>query len=75
MRCALPGGGLNLLVSFDGPVPELVDRLALEEGVPVQPGDAFGAPNCFRFQLGATDDSLRRGVASIRQVAKEVVKC
>lgn len=68
MRCQRPGGGLNILVGFDGPIDDIVERLVLEGGVPVHPGEAFGAPGYFRIQFGATDAALelaRERIASV----------
>lgn len=72
LHCVLPGGGLNLLVTFDGPVTELVNRLILDAGVPVHPGEAFGGSGCFRLQLGATDESLRQALDSMSRITTEL---
>jgi aspartate aminotransferase len=75
MRCAVPGGGLNLFVGFDGPVKTMINRMVLEAGVPVHPGEAFGVSGYFRFQLGATEESLGRALESMRRIARELQGC
>jgi aspartate aminotransferase len=63
-----PAGGLNLLVRFTGDTDELVRRLIFQGGVPVHPGEAFGAPGYFRLQFGAPDDAARAALAQLSKI-------
>jgi len=67
IRCTAPEGGLNALLGFDGDTARLVSRLVLQQGVPVHPGEAFGAPAYFRIQFGADDATLRVAINRVRE--------
>jgi aspartate/methionine/tyrosine aminotransferase len=69
LRCAVPAGGLNVLVGARSNAELFVRSLVLEAGVPAHVGEAFGAPGFFRMQCGATDDALQEAGRRVAAVA------
>jgi aspartate/methionine/tyrosine aminotransferase len=69
LRCAVPAGGLNVLVGVGSSADVFVRSLVLDAGVPAHGGEAFGAPGFFRLQCGATDGALEEAGRRVSAIA------
>jgi aspartate/methionine/tyrosine aminotransferase len=70
LSCSRPDGGLNVLLRPSVAAGRLVEHLLQRERVSVQPGDPFGAPDCFRFQFGGDEATVRAAAERIVSAAE-----
>jgi aspartate/methionine/tyrosine aminotransferase len=49
----------------------LAERLALEHGVAVVPGEAFGPSGYLRFSYATSDDDIVEGIGRIKKLLTE----
>jgi aspartate aminotransferase len=65
LHCPPAQGGMNLLVDYGGDIDEIVRTTVTQLGFAIQPGEAFGAPDRFRFQFGGTETAVRTALARL----------